>query len=478
MSAGDLLVVDGLAVHDAAGRAVVDRLSLRARPGEVVALVGPSGVGKTTLLYAVLDALPPGLHRTAGCIVWDGSVVRAGAAARAWRRRTAGILAQDPAAALHPLLDARAAVAEGLEPLGLARPTTDTRIWDTLTRLGLDPDVVATRRPHRLSGGQAQRVALARAIVADPPLLLLDEPTSALDTVTMALVCELLARRRCDHRYVTVVVSHDAAVVAHLADTVVPIGEPPPTPTRWRRPSPGRDGSRAALDVRGLRLAPPPGGAVLLDGADLAVRRGELVAVLGHSGCGKTTLLRALAGLHPPEAGVARQAGRPLPWPVAERDPAGRRAVQLVAQHPGSALNPAHRVGTAVRRPLRMLRRITGAAARTETARLLAAVGLDPALARRRPGELSGGQRQRVALARALAAEPAVLLADEVTAALDAATASAVLDLLEHLRSAGLAVLAVTHDRQVAARADRILHFAEGTLLPDTRTTEVAGARC
>lgn len=471
------LTVRGLTVCDTADRTVLDGVALQVRPGEVHALVGPSGAGKSTLLRAVLDALPTGLRRTTGSVGWAGATIWPGMAARAWRRRTAGVLGQDPAAALHPLLNAHAAVAEALDPLRLSGPDTDARVRTALARTGLDHTLVANRRPHQLSGGQAQRVALARAIVADPPLLLLDEPTSALDTATMRLVCDHLARRRGDPRYVTVVASHDADVVARLADTVVPIGAvPSPRVGRTRRSTATADTSCPILEARGLQLAAPRRGPVLLDDADLAIRPGEFVAVLGPSGCGKSMLLRALAGLHPPEAGLARCAGEPLPWPVAERDAAGRRAIQLVGQQPGSALNPAHRVSTALRRPLRVLRGITGAAVGEEGARLLAAVGLDPALGRRRPGELSGGQRQRVALARALAAEPAVLLTDEVTAVLDAGTAAAVLDVLDQLRSRGLAVLAVTHDRYVAARADRVLHLTGAALRPDTEPTEVARA--
>jgi len=464
VSAG--LLVDGLVVRSVT-RAVVEEVSLQARPGDVIALVGPSGAGKTTIVRAVLGALPPGLRRTAGTVSWAGAAVPPGTAARRWRRCTVGVLGQDPAAALHPLLDVRATVAEGLEPARLGRPAAQARIRAALASTGLDPDVVLHRRPHQLSGGQAQRVALARAVVADPPLLLLDEPTSALDAATLEIVYGMLARRRGDGRSVTLVVSHDADLVARLADAVVPIGAPPPPrtsqPPRRLRPA----GGTAVLRTQCLRLAQPAGATVLLDGAELAVHEGELVAVLGPSGAGKTTLLRAIAGLHPPEAGRLSLRGAPLPWPVTERGTAERRAVQLVGQHPGAAFNPAHRVGTALRRPLRLLRGITGAAASAETARLLALVGLDPALHRARPGALSGGQLQRVALARALAAAPGVLLADEVTAALDAATAAAILELLDELRHRGLAVFAVTHDRHVAARADHVLHLADRELLPD-----------
>jgi len=455
------LEVRGLAVRDGRGRAVVDRLDLVARAGEVVALTGPSGSGKTSALLGLLGALPPGLTRTAGTVTWAGAVV-APAAARRWRRATAGVVGQDPRGALDPLRGARAAVAEGLEPWRLPRAEVADRADAALASVGLDPAVIGPRRPSALSGGQVQRVVLARALVADPPLLVLDEPTSALDAAALDLVAAAVARRRAGGR-VTLLVSHDAELVARLADRAVAVGPPPPSPAA-RPPAPAPSAA-PILAARGLRLA-EPGGTVLLDGGRLDLRAGEALAVLGPSGCGKTTLLRALAGLAPPAAGSLRLGGRPLAWPLAARGRDALRAVQLVGQDPAGELNPAHRAGAAVARPLRVLRGLDRAAARAETARLLAAVGLDPALAARRPAALSGGQRQRVALARALAAGPDVLLADEPTSALDAAATAAVLDLLDRLRRRGLAVLVVTHDRAVADRADRVLSLTPAGLLP------------
>ncbi|GAA4913175.1 peptide/nickel transport system ATP-binding protein [Nonomuraea thailandensis] len=457
----DGLTVRGLTVTGRAGTVIVDRLDLRIAPGEVLALVGPSGAGKTTVLRAVLGALPPGLTQAGGRIEWHGAPVRA---PRRWRRRTVGFLGQDPASALHPLLDARAAVREAL-PRSARGTGAEER---ALAEVGLDPAGLARRRPHQLSGGQAQRVALARALAAGPELLVLDEPTSALDPAALALVLERVRRRRGDGRSVTLVVSHDMGVVRELADHVVrlgPGGGPGPAPTTPIRSRVMRGGP--VLETRGTTVAQPPGGAPLLSDVHLTIRAGEAVALLGPSGSGKSTLLRALAGLHPAEAGQATVAGQPLPWPVSERSPAALRALALAGQNPLDVLNPARTVGAALTRPLRTLRGLSRRAARARALHLLATVGLPEELAHRYPGALSGGQRQRVALARALAGEPAVLLADEITAALDTRTAAQVLDLIDALRrESGLAVLAVTHDPAVAARADRVLRVEGGRLHP------------
>ncbi|MEV0829962.1 ABC transporter ATP-binding protein [Nonomuraea rubra] len=476
MSGRDGLTVRELTVTDRAGTVIVDRLSLRIAPGEVLALVGPSGAGKTTVLRAVLGALPPGLRQVGGRIEWHGAPVRS---PRRWRRRTVGFLGQDPASALHPLLDARAAVREALT--GSARDagaagrkalTGSARdagaAERALAEVGLDPAVLGRRRPHQLSGGQAQRVALARALAADPELLVLDEPTSALDPAALALALARVRRRRGDGRSVTLVVSHDLGVVRELADHVVRLGPgegTDPAPRAAIRPT--VIAGEPVLEVRGMTIAQPPGGTPLLSDVHLAIRAGEAVALLGPSGSGKSTLLRALAGLHPAEQGQATVAGRPLPWPVTERSPAAVRTLALVGQNPLDVLNPARTVGAALARPLRTLRGLPRRTARAGALRLLATVGLPEDLAHRCPAALSGGQRQRVALARALAGEPAVLLADEITAALDTRTAAQVLDLIDTLRhETGLAVLAVTHDPAVAARADRVLRTEDGRLHP------------
>ncbi|MFB4313922.1 ATP-binding cassette domain-containing protein [Actinomadura sp. 21ATH] len=447
------LSVNGLAVRDASGTPIVGPLTLHARPGEVVALVGPSGGGKTTLVRAVLGLLPAGLRQAGGDLLWQSEPVPRGRAGRRWRRRHVAVVEQDPAGTLDPLQTVGAAVLDG-------RRLPEASARTLLASLGLDAERLWNRRAHRLSGGQAQRVALARALLGEPALLVLDEPTSGLDPAALDRVEEALARRRAGGGSVTLVISHDRAFVDRVADRVHDLGAPAVAPFHAADHT-GRSGD-PVLEASGLVLRRGPD--LLLAGGELDVARGELVAVTGASGCGKTTLLRALAGLGPPAGGRACLNGRPLPWRLADRDRGALGAVQLVAQDPAGALNPAHRAGTALARALVRAGGTTREQARAEVPGLLRRVGLDPALAARRPGELSGGQRQRIAIARALATRPALLLADEITSALDAASAAGVLRLLAALRAEGLAVLLVTHDATVAASADRVLRLHDGTL--------------
>ncbi|GAB3273440.1 ABC transporter ATP-binding protein [Kineosporia babensis] len=450
------LRVRSLSVRSTTGRTIVHNFGLSVPRGAIVALLGPSGAGKTTALLAALGTLPAGLRLESGSIEWDGQPRPARSAA--WRRSHVGYVAQDARGSLHPAWPVARIVGE----LG-------GDVSAALHVVGLDPQRVRQLRPHQLSGGQAQRVALARAIAADPDLLVLDEPTSALDPGTLELVADLVRERARSGRMATLLVTHDEALAGRLADAVVRVGEIPvaPEPGPQNRPRP--DSAVAALTVTNLRLGHPISPPLLND-AQLELQPGEFVAVRGVSGSGKSTLLRALAGLHLPWAGTAWTAGEVLPWPVRERADPGR--IALVAQDPAASLNPARRAGDALLRPLGTLRGLDRHAARAEARELLAAVGLRAEeVLERRPGQLSGGQRQRVSLARALAGRPQILLADEVTASLDAVTAERILDLLGDLREGRHgtgtrpAILAVTHSPAVLDRADRVLHLADGTLI-------------
>ncbi|MFI6785107.1 ABC transporter ATP-binding protein [Micromonospora sp. NPDC050276] len=466
---GGLLVASGLTVRRVAdGRSVLPATDFRLEPGEVLAITGASGTGKSTLLHALLDTLPTGLYRAAGTVRWRGQPVPQGRPARRWRRERCRYVGQDATLALNPLWSVERLVGEQLTG---SRADRGRRVRDLFELLDL-PTELATRRGGELSGGQAQRVALARALATQPDLLLLDEPTSALDEGTRRRVVEAVRARqdRC-----TLLVTHDPYLVAALADRVVdltpPVAATAPVVSGADAENPVADGpsrgDRAVrLAVRGLRVSRPDG-VPLVENVRLDLTPGSWIAIVGPSGSGKTSLLHAIVGRRAAGQGELVLGGRPLPADVRQRDRDQRRAVQLVGQHPAGELNPAHRVGDAVTRPLAVLHNL-GRRDRTAAAlRLLDAVGLAAGLARRRPGALSGGQRQRVALARALAAGPDVLLLDEPTSALDEASAGTVLDLLERLRADGLAILSVTHDPAVSARADQVLYLRDHQLVAD-----------
>ncbi len=501
-----MIRVAGLTVADRAGRVVLAGVDLHVPAGATLGVVGESGSGKTTLVLALLGHTRRGVQRVAGGVTVDGVDVFAATDRKRQRlrRETVAHLGQDPASALTPTMRVGQLVAERLRRPGPAALAT------ALGALGLPANrAFLRRRPGELSGGQRQRVALARALASDPGVLLLDEPTTGLDVLTQDLVLGELDRLRRARALTLVVVSHDLAAVARLADevavlrsgvvvdrgtTVDVLGSPiheysrrlvdacPDLATRLaasHRHGPAgapAGGGRPALEVNGLRVAHRERRGrevVAAHDVSFSVGPGECLALVGPSGSGKTTIARAVVGLHRPEEGTIRLDGQVVA-PLARQRPAPQRGrLQLVAQDPAGSLNPRRTIASAVARPLRLLHGLGREAASAEALALLARVCLEPLVAGRYPDQLSGGERQRAAIARALAARPDVLVCDEVTSALDVSVQATVLDLLDGLRhDLGLAVLFVSHDLGVVARvADRVLVLdagrvcAQGTLI-------------
>nr|WP_282701286.1 ATP-binding cassette domain-containing protein [Streptomyces sp. CC219B] len=259
-----------------------------------------------------------------------------------------------------------------------------------------------------------------------------------------------------------------------------PAGAARPGPAGTSSPSGLPSPIPATLTVSGLRAAYVHRGrrTPVLHGVDLTLAAGGSLGVVGASGSGKTTLLRTLVGLHRPTSGTVGLDGTPLGAAAHSRSREQRRRLQLVPQDPLGTLNPSRTIGAALRRPLLLHRRASRAEAPDRVLELLESVGLPAAFADRYPHELSGGQRQRAAVARALAADPDVLMCDEVTSALDPDTAVAVMDLLAELRERrGLALVLVSHDlRLVADRTDSLVVLAEGRVVESGPTARLFSA--
>ncbi|ANN21613.1 glutathione ABC transporter ATP-binding protein [Amycolatopsis orientalis] len=436
--------------------------------GEAVALAGPSGAGKTSLALAVLGHQRPGVRQTAGTVEVTGPV---------------GYLGQDPGSLLNPY----ARVASILRTAAGRRVPRD--FADTLLDRVALPASLARRYPHQLSGGQQQRVALAVALARSPRLLVLDEPTTALDLLAKAEVLAEIRRLREDG-VALLWITHDLATVRDQVDRVVMLdggrvsgpetAMKGPFLAKFARKGPFMARAGAQTEVmRAEKLTAGYRGTPVLSEVDLSISPGECLAVLGVSGAGKSTLARCLAGLHRPTSGTVTLHDDPLAPDVRDREKHQKAAIALVAQNPAEALHPRQTVRTALTRPMRLLRGVKSRAEQdARVAELLQAVGLDSTMDRRLPGELSGGQRQRVALARALAAEPEVLICDEVTSALDTETQAEVISLLNGLRAElGLAVVLITHDAAVAvSTSDRLLVLHAGRSVLTAPTAELAGA--
>ncbi|MFJ9949400.1 ABC transporter ATP-binding protein [Kitasatospora sp. NPDC091207] len=460
-----------IALHDTP---LLADATLILEPGRVHAVTGPSGAGKTTLLHALVGALPAGARVTTGSVDVLGHDILAlpPDRLRDLRRHRLAFVGQDPGSGLNPRMRIGRLITETAADRGRAA------LLDLLRQVRLPADEqLERRRAAALSGGQQRRVALARALARRPDILLLDEPTAGLDPALRDDIADLLRDIAARDNLAVAFSSHDPAFVARCADDTLelrPAGRPgPPAAPRATAPGPRRDaapggapGARAdggspVLTVRALVAHTGTGRArrQVLSGVDLDLRPGTLTGITGPSGCGKTTLVRTLAGLHRASGGTVALDGEPLRDSHLRRSRDQRRRIQVVPQNPLGALNPAHTVGATLTRPLKLHFALPSARCDERVAELLASVGLPAAHAARYPHELSGGQRQRVSVARALAAEPDVLLCDEVTSALDPGTAAGIMALLAGLRSdRGLAVVLVSHDLPlVADHADGVL---------------------
>ncbi|MER7003953.1 ABC transporter ATP-binding protein [Dactylosporangium sp. NPDC000555] len=474
-------------------------VSFTIAPGECVAIVGESGSGKSVTARSLVGlAGDTATVRHAGLTVAGRDTT--GYTDRDWRRlrgRLAALVLQDALVSLDPLNTVGREIGEALRThrVGTAaeRPARIGALLESVTV----PADRAGAYPHELSGGLRQRALIASAIAADPPLLIADEPTTALDVTVQAQLLRLLARRRAEGRAL-LLVSHDLAVVAGIADRVVVMREGivvEQGPTERVLSAPEHEYTQLLLAAvpdaasRGRRLSSPgreplpprpePGEEVLsasgvhrrfgarhaVDDVSFALRRGETLGIVGESGSGKTTLARIALGLLEPSAGRVRLGGEDWSGIPERRRRPRRRRLQVVSQDPLSSFDPRYTVEEIVGEPL--LER--GRARRDRVVELLERVGLGAEYLRRRPRALSGGQRQRVAIARAVGPRPDVLVCDEPVSALDVSIQAQVLDLLAELQAAdGTALLFISHDLGVVHHlADRVLVMKDGRVVEE-----------
>jgi peptide/nickel transport system ATP-binding protein len=482
---------------DGSETAIVKGVDFSIARGEVLALIGESGSGKTTIALSLMG------YARAGCRIAGGQVEVAGRQvleldARGLARlrgRTVAYIAQSAALSFNPskcLMDQviESAKIHGVMPVAAAR----AKAVELFRALALpDPEHIGARFPHQVSGGQLQRVMAAMALLTDPELVIFDEPTTALDVTTQIDVLGAFRKVVRLLGITAVYVSHDLAVVAQMADRVVVLrhgevrednstgallaaprdpysasllaaAEPAARPLA----PPAAPASVPLLEVRGLTAgygAPDAHGLPairILDEIDLRIERGTSVGVIGESGSGKTTLARVIAGMVPAARGSVLLDGVPLQGHGRTREQCKR--VQFVFQNADTALNPAHTIGRILARPLEFYHGMRGAARERRVLELLDLVRLPQDVANRRPGELSGGQKQRINLARALAAGPDLLLCDEITSALDTVVAAAILDLMAELRrELGVSTLFISHDiNTVRAVCDEIVVLYAG----------------
>ena len=487
---------------------IIKGVSLNVAEGEIVALIGESGSGKTTIAMTLLGYARPGCRISGGEVVVDGDdMVALSEPQRARiRGRKVAYVPQSAAAAFNPAATIMDQVIEVTRIHQLMPPPEARQKAVGLFRaLSLpEPDSIGDRYPHQVSGGQLQRLAAAMALISDPKLMIFDEPTTALDVTTQVEVLRAFKTVMSQHRIAGVYVSHDLAVVAQIADRIVVLkgGEVQEVGTTTEilfnakhpytrelraafapksHPPAEIAESKSLLEVYELSVGYGPlqsDGEPLIRAAQsisLKVQRGRNLGIIGESGCGKSTLARAIAGILPPYAGDIIFDGKQLGRNARSRLRSELRELQIVFQHADTALNPAKSIEDILGRPLVFYHDLDRKAVDAGVNRLLDMVQLPRSVRQRRPAELSGGQKQRVNFARALAADPKLILCDEITSALDTVVAATVIDLLKELqRELGLSYIFISHDLSVVkAICDEIIVMYRGQMVEQISPAEL-----
>ena len=491
----------------------VNDLSFDIRPGECVCVVGESGSGKSVSALSLMRLVEFGggeiaqgrllFQRESGAL----DLARAAPAAmRDIRGNQIAMIFQEPMTALNPVFTIGDQLSEGLiAHRGLSRRDAMARALDLLAEVRIpEPERRLKQYPHELSGGMRQRVVIAMAMAFRPKLLICDEPTTALDVTIQAEILALIDRLKRETGMAVLFITHDMAVVAQMADRVVvmfrgnkveegPVarifehprepytqallaavprlgemtGRDAPEPMRLMRganaPAPVVPRApRPLLTVEHLCTRFPVKGGILrrtvaqvhaVEDVSFTLNAGETLALVGESGCGKSTTGRSILRLVEPTSGQVTLGDRDLLALTPSGLRQARRDMQMIFQDPFASLDPQMRLLDQIEEPMLNYGIGTRAERRDRIARLFDRVELPRSFMRRYPHEMSGGQRQRIAIARALALNPKLLVADEAVSALDVSVQAQVLNLLMELqRELGIAMLFISHDMAVVER--------------------------
>jgi peptide/nickel transport system ATP-binding protein len=489
--------------------AALKNIDLTINKGRTVGLVGESGSGKSSMAWSVMRYLPPNAVEEGGAIRLAGEEILDYTPRQMAdiRGRRIAMVFQDPSTSLNPTMKMGEQIAEVLmRHRGLTKTDALAYAEAALARTGITrPREMLQRYPHEASGGEKQRVVIATAFACEPELIIFDEPTTALDILTARQILDLFTRLREETNVSALYISHDLGLVSRVVDEVSVlhkgvIVESGPVEQVFRRPqadytrqlinavpkpdrwigveSPAVSEPLMRLNRIGVRYGAPGRLQQFLSPRDaettgfwaakdvsVDIRKGELLGVVGESGSGKSTIAKAMAGLQAFE-GELEFDGRSFARRK-EIDRTYRRRVQLVFQHPDASLNPRQRIGTIIGRPLKLYRIVPADGVKQRVGDLLEMVRLPRDYANRYPHQLSGGEKQRVAIARAFAAEPDLVICDEVTAALDVSVQAAVADLLVKLqKDTGTACVFITHDLNLVRQlAHRIAVMHQGRLV-------------
>ncbi|MEJ2059578.1 MAG: dipeptide ABC transporter ATP-binding protein [Gammaproteobacteria bacterium] len=519
-----------LEVHDlrtwlhVSGRLIkaVDGVDFEVRRGETFCLVGESGSGKSVTALSILQLLPPDRvsHPTGRILLHDAGgqddILAMDESSRCeLRGGRIAMIFQEPMTCLNPVMTVGDQIGEALSLHrdDLHPDHLRVQVIESLRAAQIDhPEQRFSAYPHQLSGGQRQRAMIAMALACEPDLLIADEPTTALDVTVQAGILELMKSLQAEKGMSILFITHDLGVVAQVADRVavmragkiVEQGEADDVlysprhdytrqlidalPENLPRTPRGHDGATPLIELQDLYVHFPVRKGILrrvvdhvkaVDGVSLQINQGEVLALVGESGCGKTTMGRALLGLQPVTRGNIRFHGRDLQGLRASSWRGLRRHLQIVFQDPMSSLNPRLTIAQALIEPMRVHGIGENEEDRLERARsVLRQVRLEEDSLWQLPQAFSGGQRQRIGIARALVLEPDFLLCDEITSALDVSVQAELLQLLLELkRERGLTLMFITHNIAVVEYiSDRTAVMRDGRIIEVGETARVCGS--
>ncbi|AYG62608.1 ABC transporter ATP-binding protein [Rhizobium jaguaris] len=491
---------------------IIKGVSFDIAKGEIVALIGESGSGKTTIALTLMGHAREGCRISGGKVQVDGQDMATLSESDRSKVRgtTVSYIPQSAAAAFNPATKIMEQVIEVTRIHRLMPPEkARQRAIELFRALSLpNPETIGERYPHQVSGGQLQRLAAAMALIGEPKLVIFDEPTTALDVTTQIDVLKAFKSVIRAGGIAGVYVSHDLAVVAQIADRIAvlkggEIQELAETEAILTRPSHPytrellaavepkqafRDSSTSGSIAPVLRIDSLVAGygdiqanglpaVCAVQSVSLEVEKGRNLGIIGESGCGKSTLARAIAGILPAVSGTIGFNGSDMNRAARLRTRDQLREMQIVFQYADTALNPAKSIADILERPLAFYHGMDRKAREARVDELLNMVRLPRPLRYRYPSELSGGQKQRVNFARALAAEPRLIICDEITSALDTVVAAAIIDLLKELqRELHLSYIFISHDLSVVeAICDEIVVMYDGRKVEQI-TREAANA--
>ncbi len=477
---------------------IVKGVDVTLKRGEVMGLIGESGAGKSTLGLAAMGFARPGCRLTSGTIVFDGIDLMKASEAEKRKLRGSRIayVAQSAAASFNPahrLIDQT--VEATVRRLGKSESEAMADARKLYRDLQLpNPDSIGERYPHQVSGGQLQRVMTAMAMSPRPDLIIFDEPTTALDVTTQVEVLASMREIVDQFNTAAIYITHDLAVVAQMADRikVLRYGETiEDADTRTMLANPQKAYTKSLWSVRSIEKEEESsednilrvdgvdasyGGSVkVLDNVAIDVPRGHTVAIVGESGSGKSTTARVITGLLPPRKGQVIFNGKPLPPELKQRSVEQLQKIQMIYQMADTAMNPRHTVRDIIGRPLEFYLGLGGKERDNRLLELLEMIELNESFVDRLPAELSGGQKQRICIARALAANPDLIICDEVTSALDQIVQKGILELLLRLqKELGLTYIFITHDiATVKAISDQIVVMFQGRVVEQGMKSEI-----